>query len=115
LYKINTFVNILWSLALFFIYKFFLVSREHSTDLNWGVISFVVIFPLVFAIGSSFTRREQAIDAVTKIKTTLYNITNNNFMYNFQNVKNSDKTTKHYKNLMNVNHGLIDLVKNTYC
>jgi len=82
-----------------------------ATDLNWGIISFVIIFPLVFAIGSSFTRREQAIDAVSKIKTSLYNVTNNNFMFNFKNLKDEDKTKKHYTNLMNVNHGLIDLIK----
>lgn len=52
--------------------------------MNWAVISFVIIFPLVFAIGASFNRREKAIDSINSIRSTLYNLVFNqtNFRWN---------------------------------
>jgi hypothetical protein len=75
----ETFVNIIFSLLIFFAY--YHVFHIKGINLNWGIISGIITFPIVFAIASSFTRREQAIDAITKIKTHLYNITHNIYMF----------------------------------
>lgn len=92
--------------------------------MNWGIISGIITFPIVFAIASSFTRREQAIDSITKIKSALYNITHNDFMFGYKinkdistekkNYDNDDDLSshnKHYTNLLEINFDLIDTIK----
>jgi len=65
----------------------------------------------VFAISSSFTRRERAIDAFTNIKTSLLAITNNIFMHNYKITTDVEKHNEFYKNLMKINFKLIDTIK----
>lgn len=49
---------------------------------------------MVFAIGSSFQRREQALDAISNIKASLYNIFYNEIYYDWN--KRSDNFKKDF-------------------
>jgi uncharacterized membrane protein len=69
-------------------------SKVAGYNLNFSVISIVIVFPLVFAISSAFTRREQAIDAIAHIKTRLYNITFNQRVHIWNKNEKNDEAFK---------------------
>lgn len=72
-------------------------NKTAGYNLTFSVISIVIVFPMVFAISSAFTRREQAIDAISHIKTRLYNITFNQRMHEWNN-KSTEKIDDEFKN-----------------
>lgn len=87
--------------------------EQLSFNVNWSLVSIIVIFPLVFAIGSSFQRREQAIDAIYNIKVSLCDIFYNQKNYSWNTDKNKTNTFKklHYQNLIKINYEIMALLK----
>jgi hypothetical protein len=63
---------------------------------------FTIVFPLVYSIGKSYKRREDAIDIIHQIKSYICNIYINQRIYNWQNKKNDEYYKRHYNNLIEI-------------
>lgn len=79
-----------------------------SADVNWGVLSFVIIFPIIYNIQLAFNRRELALHYMSSLKSYISNIFINCRIYKWNHQK-TGYINEHCNNLKAI---FFDIIEN---